>query len=200
MEMLTSKINDLKLKGAPVQVHLGCGKRYLPGFIHIDRDNYEHIDLHSCISNLSAFSEDSIDLIYSCHSLEYFDFKEIPAVLKEWARALKKGGTLRISVPDFDKVVLIYQKTRDLKLLYGFLYGRYQASNGTTSPLIYHKMTFNFESLSSFLEEAGFEDIRRYDWQQTIHKDYDDYSQAYLPHMDKENGIMMSLNIEATKA
>jgi len=27
----------------------------------------------------------------------------------------------------------------------------------------------------------------------------DDHSQAYLPHMDKENGILISLNIEATK-
>jgi hypothetical protein len=27
----------------------------------------------------------------------------------------------------------------------------------------------------------------------------DDYSQSYLPHMDKENGTLMSLNLEAVK-
>ncbi|RPJ57790.1 MAG: methyltransferase, partial [Dehalococcoidia bacterium] len=26
-----------------------------------------------------------------------------------------------------------------------------------------------------------------------------DYSQAYIPHMDKENGILISLNVEATR-
>ena len=28
---------------------------------------------------------------------------------------------------------------------------------------------------------------------------YDDYSQSYLPHMDKENGMLMSLNLEGRK-
>jgi len=27
----------------------------------------------------------------------------------------------------------------------------------------------------------------------------DDYSQAYVPHMDKENGILISLNVECHK-
>jgi hypothetical protein len=27
----------------------------------------------------------------------------------------------------------------------------------------------------------------------------DDFSKSYLPHMDKDNGILMSLNILATK-
>jgi hypothetical protein len=29
--------------------------------------------------------------------------------------------------------------------------------------------------------------------------EFDDHSQAYLPHMDKENGTLISLNIEAVK-
>lgn len=65
--------------------------------------------------------------------------------------------------------------------------------------MIYHKTVWNFTLLSEFLESNGFSDVRRYDWRQTIHKDYDDHSQAYYPHMDKENGILISLNVEATK-
>ena len=41
--------------------------------------------------------------------------------------------------------------------------------------------------------------MRTYDWEKTIHKDYDDYSQAYIPHMQKDTGLMMSLNVEAIK-
>lgn len=49
------------------------------------------------------------------------------------------------------------------------------------------------------LETNGFENVHRYDWRQRIHKDYDDHSQAYFPHLDKENGILISLNVEAIK-
>ncbi|GAG94071.1 unnamed protein product, partial [marine sediment metagenome] len=33
----------------------------------------------------------------------------------------------------------------------------------------------------------------------TIHKGYDDCSQSYIPHMDKEHGLLISLNVEAEK-
>jgi hypothetical protein len=53
--------------------------------------------------------------------------------------------------------------------------------------------------LRETLEIAGFTNVRRYDWRQTVHKDHDDFSQAYIPHMDKENGLLISLNVEADK-
>ena len=37
------------------------------------------------------------------------------------------------------------------------------------------------------------------DWRDTEHSELDDFSQSYLPHMDKDNGKLMSLNIEAVK-
>lgn len=64
---------------------------------------------------------------------------------------------------------------------------------------LYHKTVYNFDSLSEVLANAGFGNIRKYDWRETIHKDYDDHSQAYFPHMDKENGLLISLNVEAEK-
>ena len=45
----------------------------------------------------------------------------------------------------------------------------------------------------------GFKEVYRYDWRETEHSNIDDFSQAYIPHMDKENGELMSLNIEAIK-
>ena len=49
------------------------------------------------------------------------------------------------------------------------------------------------------LIKNGFSDIQEWDWRKVDHGHIDDYSQAYLPHMDKENGLLMSLNIEAKK-
>ena len=36
-----------------MKLHLGCGKRYLTGFTHIDIENFKHIDFNSGIENLS---------------------------------------------------------------------------------------------------------------------------------------------------
>ena len=49
------------------------------------------------------------------------------------------------------------------------------------------------------LEENGFKNIKLYDWRETEHSQFDDHSQAYFPHLDKENGLLVSLNIECQK-
>ncbi len=63
----------------------------------------------------------------------------------------------------------------------------------------YHKMIFDEALLTDLLCDAGFGEIRWWDWRKTEHTDVDDFSQAYLPHMDKENGRLMSLNLEGVK-
>ncbi|MCJ7742971.1 MAG: hypothetical protein MUO99_00190, partial [Dehalococcoidales bacterium] len=82
----------------------------------------------------------------------------------------------------------------------GPLYGRMEIKTADGEKVIYHKTTYDFASLKTALGAAGFKNIHRYDWRQTIHKDYDDFSQAYIPHLDKEHGILISLNLEAEKA
>ena len=66
-------------------------------------------------------------------------------------------------------------------------------------PFDYHKNGWDFKKLKEDLSEIGFRDIIRYDWKKTEHFYIDDYSQTYYPHMDKEDGKLMSLNVEATK-
>lgn len=183
-------------------MHLGCGKRYIPGFVHIDLADYPHIDYKSDISDLSIFEDESVDLIYCCHALEYFDKQEAQErVLPEWHRVLKRGGMLRVAVPDFEAIAEVYLKYKDLehKGILGPLYGKMTVKTTEGEKTIYHKTVYDFESLKKTIESAGFKNIRRYDWRQTIHKDYDDVSQAYIPHMDKEHGILISLNVEAEK-
>ena len=41
--------------------------------------------------------------------------------------------------------------------------------------------------------------ISKYNWRETSHSMFDDHSQAYFPHMDKEHGIHVSLNLECNK-
>lgn len=182
-----------------MKLHLGCWHRFIPGFIHIDLCDMPHIDYKTSIDNLYMIEDESVDLIYSSHSFEYFDRIEAPKVLKEWKRVLKKGGKLRLAVPDFDKLIEVYKLTNNINTILGPLYGRMEINTPQGKKVLYHKTVYNFKSLKELLEENGFTDVQRYDWKQTIHKDYDDHSQAYYPHMDKDNGILISLNVEAIK-
>lgn len=62
-----------------------------------------------------------------------------------------------------------------------------------------HGMIFDRSVLQEILLRSGFRSIKEWDWRQTEHFEYDDFSQAYLPHMQKDQGSLMSLNIEAFK-
>lgn len=175
------------------KLHLGCGKVYIPGFTHIDLMDFDHVDYKIPADNLSVFENGSADLVYACHILEHFKRTEVKKVLQEWFRVLKPGGILRLSVPGFEEIIAIYQKYGDLKLVLGPLVG------GQTYLYNFHYMAFDFKFLSELLREAGFKEVRRYDWRKTEHAGIDDYSQAYIPHMDKEHGLPVSLNVEAVK-
>lgn len=183
-----------------MKLHLGCGKRYIPGFIHIDLNDFPHIDYHHDIRTLTMIESNTVDLIYFCHGIEYFDRIEIVDVLREWKRVLKKGGVLRLAMPDFEALIKVYKKYKDLDKIIGPLFGRWEIKGKRgKQEVLYHKTVYDFPSVKKVLESQGFSKIKRYDWRKTIHKDYDDYSQAYVPHMDKEDGILISLNIEAVK-
>ena len=114
-------------------------------------------------------------------------------VLREWYRVLKPQGILRTSVPDFAALVEIYRRTSDLNLVIGPLFGRQDYLYNI------HYNVFDFASLRHDLEEAGFSNVSLYDWRETEHAAIDDYSQAYYPHMDKQNGTLVSLNVTAVK-
>lgn len=183
-----------------MKLHLGCGKRYIPGFIHVDLDKSPHIDYQHDIRRLPMFKNNSADLIYASHAFEYFDRVEATNVLKEWKRVLKPEGILRLAVPNFEALVKLYKKYGDLSLIHGPLYGRMEiASVNEKKQTIYHKTVYDFKTLKSLLESVGFINIHRYDWRKTVHKNYDDFSQAYIPHMDKKDGLLISLNVEAKK-
>lgn len=178
-----------------VNLHVGCGKRHFPGFIHIDKDKYGHLDHQRDIKDLGNFEDSSVDLIYSCHCFNYFSEDDARKALKEWNRVLKKKGILRIAVPDFEAIVKAYLKFKDLNLLKRLITGYYESKAG----IDYHKAVYDEKALSKLLLECGFSKVHRYDWRKTEHAEHDDYSQAYLPHMDKEHGLHMSLNLEAVK-
>ena len=179
-----------------MKLHLGCGRRDFPGWINVDLDDYPHIHHKQPIFPLQMFEANVASCIDASHAFEYFDNETAPLVLNDWRRVLKPGGTLRLAVPDFKALISVYEKTEKISDIIGPLFGRMKISS---NEIIFHKTVYDFESLGSLLVSQGFVNIRRYDWRNTEHAEYDDHSQAYFPHMDKNFGIHVSLNVEAEK-
>lgn len=180
-----------------IKLHLGCGKRdFGEDWIHIDGADFPHVQYHDVID--LPFMPDTVDLIYASHLLEYFDRYEVHGVLYNWYSKLKKGGILRLAVPNFEILVKLYQdKTLELDGILGPLYGRWYMGG---DKYVYHKTTYDSWSLRELLlDDIGFKSIREWDWRKVDHGKFDDHSQAYIPHMDKENGTLISLNLEAIK-
>jgi len=178
-----------------IKINMGCGWRdFGKDWIHIDGGDYPHLD-STDILNL-PHENNSVDLIYASHVIEYFDREEVKDVLKEWIRVLKIGGILRLAVPDFKSMASLYVECDyPLEKFLGPLYGKMSMDDET----IYHKTVYDFESLTSLLDDLGMKDVVEYDWKETEHSEFDDHSQAYIPHMDKENGTLISLNMECKK-
>lgn len=181
-----------------MKINMGCGWRnFGHDWIHIDGGDYEHLDYKTGVIEIPQLENESADLIYASHVIEYFDRNEITEVLLEWKRILKPGATLRLAVPNFTALCILYlQGEIKLSNALGPLYGRMEMDG----EYIYHKTTYDFESLKILLDSLGFENIRLYDWRETEHAHFDDHSQAYFPHMDKQNGTLISLNVECEKS
>lgn len=173
-----------------MKLHLGCGLKLLDNYINVDIRPELNCDVVDNVKDLNKFENSSVEEIYACHVLEHFNRFEYKEVLKRWFDVLKPNGVLKISVPDIGAVVNQYNKGIPLKKLMGFLYG------GQTYSHNFHYVGFDFNTLKEDMEEIGFVGIELWDWKKTDHSKIDDYSQAYLPHMDKENGTLMSLNIK----
>ena len=178
-----------------IKINIGCGWRnFGKDWIHIDGGDYDHLDYNN-ITKLE-FKNESVDLIYASHVIEYFDRDQVRTLLEEWKRVLVDQGILRIAVPDFYQISKLYiQGEYPLQNFLGPLYGKMNMSKEA----IYHKTVYDFFSLSTLLQSVGFDSVKKYNWRDTEHSNVDDCSQAYLPHMDKENGTLISLNVEASK-
>lgn len=178
-----------------MKLHLGCGPRYIPGFVHVDAQPGPHVDIVGPVERL-PMADGSVSLIYASHVLEHFGRHEYKAVLQEWFRVLEAGGILRLAVPDFAACAAIYYESGladGLSGLVGLIVGGQRDGND------FHKMIFDEDFLRGDLLAAGFRQVRRWDWRTTEHAAIDDYSQSYLPHMHKDDGRLMSLNLEAVK-
>src|SRR5262245_53381045 len=99
----------------PVCLHLGCGGERWRDFINIDMHaadpSRKDSSRSGCIADVFADMRDlglpdnSIDEIFTAHTIDHFPRWEAVAMFRDWYRMLKSGGLLVIEAADFWRCV-----------------------------------------------------------------------------------------------
>ncbi|GAB6056790.1 hypothetical protein JCM15415_21060 [Methanobacterium movens] len=98
--------------------------------------------------------------MYSSHFIEHLFKKEAEKLLNDAFRVLKKGGRIRITVPNLECAFKLYENGKKEKALKMFF------DEGKKSEFSYHRYLYDFELLSNLLSECGFIEIKRCEFQQ----------------------------------
>ena len=96
------------------KLNFGCGKRFSDDWINIDfHSDDSRVQRVNLLSGF-PFSDGTFQSVYSSHVLEHFDRTQGRFLLKESYRVLRKGGILRIVVPDLQGSCLEYMRILQL--------------------------------------------------------------------------------------
>jgi len=174
-------------------VHIGCGKINSPEFINIDAQPFAHVHIvTSDITHLPSFDNETVDLVYMCHILEHIKRNNLQNVLSEMKRMLKNGGILRLSVPDFDRLIEVYNDSgKDMNAISRQLMGGQDHEHNI------HYSVFNYKRLSALLGEVGFRKVVSWDPGNCRYHNFKDRASRKIKVNGQEHSI--SLNLEAIK-
>ena len=144
-----------KLSKIPeINIHFGCGEISDARFINVDARPLPHVHLVTKSPMLRAFPKSSAHSIYGCHVFEHLPFHMQKIVITRWVDILKPGGWLRLSVPDFDKLVDKYLICdRNPLSIQAPLMG------GQDYPGNFHCAIFTSAHLSKLLRDSGLINI-----------------------------------------
>ena len=151
------------MKTESVRLHLGCGTKKLNGWINIDAVKACEPDCVLDISQPLPYDDLCADEVLAEDLLEHFDKYLRFVVFYEWARVLKIGGIITLSVPNFKKILFKFFKFGYDNFV-DFIFGE----NMWESKIYIgyfgnHKWGYNERTLKDFVKLFGIEsmDIKR---------------------------------------
>ena len=137
------------------------GEQKKEGWKILNIQKKDGVDFIGDISDLSQFSENSVEEIYASHVVEHVEQSKIESTFEGIHRILKDNGKFYISVPNMN--VLFRQflekknqtktKIKIMRMIFG----------GQIDEYDFHYFGWDFELLSGLLKNVGFEEIEKVD-------------------------------------
>jgi len=112
--------------------------------------------IHHDLSYGIPFPNACADYVYSSHLLEHLHLESARRLLRDCLRVLKKGGVLRLCVPDLERAMSLYSQGRKREMLQTYFF-----VDESRNAFSVHKYMYDFGLLKEELEGAGFSDVTR---------------------------------------
>lgn len=144
---------------APLRLHIG-GTERREGWTILDTLPHPAADIIGNCKDLSQFKDGSVEEIYASHVYEHLSYMhELVPALQEAFRVLKRGGLLRVGVPDLEVLCRLFlepkltfkEKNEAMRMIMG----------GQMDEFDYHKGGLWFELLDRILRDVGFANVQR---------------------------------------
>jgi SAM-dependent methyltransferase len=173
------------------KLHVGCGSNILKDWLNTDIHLfYPDVSCYLDVQRPIPVPDNTFDYIHNEHMLEHFHFIDGLIILKEFYRVLKPGGKIRITLPNLDMLIDVFQNkesNRDyiitllkpwFDLLLNDVSGRAfsneqinQLINIDTVPTHFlnlytrmdgHLFIYNKDTITTSMKFVGFENITRH--------------------------------------
>ena len=82
-----------------MKLNVSCGFDYKEGYVNIDMDRRLRADIYRNLEQGLPFSDNTVDEIFSKHTLEHICPDNIHFVIYEFWRVCKKGALIKVIVP-----------------------------------------------------------------------------------------------------
>jgi predicted SAM-dependent methyltransferase len=150
------------------RLHLGSGPRSLSGWLDSDLvAGAIYLD----VTRHLPFPDASLHYVYGEHVIEHVSERAARRLLAEALRVLRPGGVLRLTTPDVEKLIAMYEGRGPIEWreYAGWLA---EARERYTQPaqllndqmrLWGHRYVYDEADLTQRLREAGFSEVRRYE-------------------------------------
>ncbi|MBI3316619.1 MAG: methyltransferase domain-containing protein [Candidatus Omnitrophica bacterium] len=167
------KIYKIKMlqKANDLSVNIGCGPFGETGWINLDIIKAPNLWKRFDVRKSLPLRENSALRIRCEHFLEHLDFHdEVPHFLRHCLRCLKKGGILRIVVPDIPKYLAAYQSGNknewkrlgwDLDHMPEGFETQMDILNHVFRQNGEHRYAYDYRTLARLLQKVGFSEVRQ---------------------------------------
>ena len=147
---MSNRIGKLR-ESANVRLNIGCGDGRITGSINIDLHGQP--DVKADARSL-PYPNSFADWIECHHMLEHLELEDGKLVMDEWARVLKPGGYLLVTVPNLGDFLGYIQQAQNIPEMWMainyYIYGQ-------TGPGMKHLCCYSPAFLTYRLTERGFD-------------------------------------------